>query len=369
MSKQKPVILIVDDDPSDGRNLQRGVGKERAEVIIRTPDDFRKGDLQRADLVLVDHELDAWPGVNSGLTSPPNGLALSAVIRERINELTRGNVTAVALWSGKVDRIAASLPSELRSFAFARLNNLEWVFAKNHPDVPTGVVSLAAAIKQLPRSWPQEPRGATRQLHKLLGLDSELSFFPTAVDDVEVCHPPIHELSEATHALTVIRWVAHRILPYPAFLVDRVGLAARLRLNLEDLDRLLKKKSKLARSLKEVEYRGALSDLYGKHWWRSGLDSLVFEWTSGTSEIDRLQSELDRLAESNLKFLDYEVVPGIGESYRPTELVPVGDAVRLRLDDWPPFADAAWAERDQVAESDALRGLVLPLDSELLNAA
>ena len=124
------------------------------------------------------------------------------MIRERINELTRGNVTAVALWSGKVDRIAASLPSELRSFAFARLNNLEWVFAENHPDVPTGVVSLAAAIKQLPRSWPQEPTG--NQLHKLLGLDSELSFFPTAVDDVEACHPPIHELSEATHALTVI---------------------------------------------------------------------------------------------------------------------------------------------------------------------
>ena len=28
MSTQKPVILIVDDDPSDGRNLQRGVGKK-----------------------------------------------------------------------------------------------------------------------------------------------------------------------------------------------------------------------------------------------------------------------------------------------------------------------------------------------------
>ena len=98
-------------------------------------------------------------------------------------------------------------------------------------------------------------------------------------------------------------------------------------------------------------------DLYGKHWWRSGLDSLVFEWTSGTSEIDR-SPESDRLAGTNLKFLDDEVVPGIGESYRPTELVPVSDAVRLRLNDWPPFADAAWAEREQVAESDALRGLV-----------
>jgi hypothetical protein len=368
MSTQKPIILIVDDDPDDGLNLQRGVRKG-AEVIIRTPDEFRKRDLQRADLVLVDHELDAWPGVNSGLTSPPNGLALSAVIRERINELRAGSVTAVALWSGKVDRIAEPLPSELRSFAFARLNNLEWVFAKDHPDVSTGVVSLAAAIQQLPRSWPAEPKGATRQLHKLLGLESESSFFPTAVDDIEACHPPIHELSEATHALTVIRWIAHRILPYPAFLVDRVGLAARLRLDLKDLDRLLRGGSKLARCLQEVEYRGALCDLYGKHWWRSGLDSLVFEWTGGTSEIDRLQAEIGRLAGSTLKFLDHEVVPGIGESYRPTELVRLSDAVRLRLDDWPPFADAAWAERELVTESDALKGLVLPLDSELLSPA
>jgi len=368
MSKQKPVILIVDDNPDDGRNLERGV-REEAEVIIRTPDEFRKRDLQRADLVLVDHELDAWPGASAGLTSPPNGLALSAVIRERINELRGGNVTAVALWSGKVDRIAASLPSELRTFAFARLNNLEWVFAKGHRDAPTGVVSLAAAIQQLPRSWPAEPKGATRQLHKLLGLERGLSFLPTAVDDVEACHPPIHELSEATHALTVIRWIAHRILPYPAFLVDRVGLAARLRLDLKDLDRVLRGESKLARCLQEVEYGGALCDLYGKHWWRSGLDSLVFEWTDGTSEIDRLQSKIEKLAGSNLTFLDHEVVPGIGENYRPTELVSLGDAVRLRLDDWPPFADAAWAERELVAESDALKGLVLPLDSELLTAA
>ena len=368
MSAQKPVVLIVDDNPDDGRDLQRGV-RDRAEVIIRTPDEFRKRDLQRADLVLVDHELDAWPGRDSGLTSPPNGLALSAVIRERINELRGGNVTAVALWSGKVDRIAASIPTELRSFAFARLNNLEWVFEKGHRDVPTGVVSLAAAIQQLPRSWPEEPRGATRQLHKLLGLESGLPFLPTAVDDVEACHPPIHELSEATHALTVIRWIAHRILPYPAFLVDHVGLAARLRLNVEDLEPLLRGKSKLARRLQEVEYGGALCNLYGKHWWRSGLDSLVFEWTDGTSEVDRLQAEIGKLAGSSLNFLDHEVVPGIGDTYRPTELVPLSDAVRLRLDDWPPFADAAWAERELVSESEALKGLVLPLDSELLSAA
>jgi hypothetical protein len=366
MTAMKSSILIIDDEPEDGRNLQRDIA-ERAEVVIRTPEEFGKRDLERADLVLVDHELDEWSGATSSLTSPPNGLALSAVIREQINQLTRRNVTAVALWSGQVDRIAAPFPSALRNFAFARVNNLEWVFAKGQSEVATGVISLAEAVQQLPRSWPEDPQDASKRLGKLLGLREDCPYFPTAADDVEGCHPPIHELSEATHGLTVIRWIAQRILPYPAFLVDRFGLASRLRLQPDQLDALLAGKSAFSEAVREVEYRGVLSGLYGSHWWRAGLDDLAFEWTEGTADTARLQMKVSQLADRPLEFLPCEVVSGIDEGYRPVALIPIADAVRLQLDDWPPFADAAWAERDRVAETPSLRGLVLPLDDELLN--
>jgi len=361
-----PAILVVDDELDDAQNFKRDVG-DAAHVEIRTPDEVRKSDLERADLVLVDYELDAWLGSKERLMSPANGLALSAVIREQISALSRGTVTAVALWSGQVEKIASTLPAGLQSFAFARLNNLEWVFKKGTDEAAPGAVSLAWAVRELPRTWPiGDPEMATKELHKLLGLSTDMPFFVSAADEVSAGHPPIHELSAATHGLVVIRWIAHRILPYPAFLLARLDLASRLRIDPLGLDRLLVEKSEFSRQLEGVEYKGALRGLYDRNWWRSGLEGLIFDWTGGSGGLDVLHQSIRERAKHEVVFLDHEVVPGIDESYRAAELIPVEDALRLRLDDWPPFADAAWAERSLAADSDQLRGLVLPLDRELL---
>jgi hypothetical protein len=361
----KPTVLIIDDQQEDGTALERSIG-EHAEVMVTMPEDFTKSHLQAADLVLVDYDLSRWKGAHAALTSPPNGLALSSVVREQISQINR-NVTGVALYSGQVEKISATLPTELRGFAVARLTNLEWVFEKGNAHAATGVVSLAYAIQQLPAAWPQDAVDATQRLHGLLGLKESTPFYETAADDIGFCHPPIHELSTATHALAVVRWMAHRILPYPAFLTNQVGLAARLRIDVDEVPRLLKGRSKLAHALSEVEYKGILCDLYERQWWRSGLDDLAFQWTGGAGGIDALHAAIGRLAGQKVKFLDHDVVPAINESYRATELVAVSHALRLRLDDWPPFADDAWAERTRVAESDKLRGLVVPTDLELLD--
>lgn len=367
MSPRKiPTILVVDDELQDARSLAQAIGEKAADVIPRTPDTFTHTDLQRADLVLVDYELSDWAGASAGLTCPPNGLALSAVIREQINQLPRGSVTGVALHSGKIEEIAGKMPVELRGFALARLNNLEWIFQKEDPLVATGAPSLARAIQRLPRPWPENPGKATVRLHELLELDPSTGFFQTAAADVSACHPPIHELSESTHALAVIRWLAQRILPYPAFLTDAIGLAARLRLPEDELKRLLGGSSKLTAALRAVQYKGVLCDLYGPQWWRAGIDELAFRLTDGAGGIDRLQKALARLAGRKLSFLGHEAVPAIDQSYRPHELIPVSEALRLQPDDWPPFADGAWASRELLAESPTLRGLVVPSDRDLL---
>lgn len=362
----KPAILVVDDQRGDGDALALSIGP-RADVMVATPDKITETQLRQADLVLVDYGLRDWSGADAGLTSPPNGLALSAVLRAQINRLKR-DVTGVALYSGQVEKISGNLPVEVRGFVIARLNNLEWVFEKKDPEAPRGAVALATAIQHLPNTWPEDPRRATKALLGLLELEPDAPFHDTAVDDIGACHPPIHELSTATHALAVIRWMAHRILPYPTFLTDDIGFAARLRLDIDELRPLLEGDSHLARALKGVEYNGILRDLYGRHWWRSGLDELALDWTSGAGGIGTLHNAINRLAGKRLAFSEQDIVPALDEqTYRPTQLVPVADAVRLQLDDWPPFADDAWGRRDAVADSDRLKGLVLPMDAELLN--
>jgi hypothetical protein len=363
-----PTILVVDDKFQDARRLAQGIGEKVANVIPRTPDTFTHTDLQSADLVLVDYELSDWDGARAGLTCPPNGLALSAVIREQVNQLPRGSVAGVALHSGKVEEIAGRLPVELRGFALARLNNLEWIFQKEDPNVTVGVLSLAHAIQHLPRPWPENTDKATLRLHQLLALDPSGDFFQTAAADVSACHPLIHELSESTHALAVIRWLAQRILPYPAFLTDTIGLAARLRLPEDQLKRLLNGSSKLATALRGVQYAGVLCDLYGPHWWRAGIDELAFRLTAGQGGLDRLQSALSGLAGRKLVFLGHEAVPAIDDSYRPHKLIAAGEALRLQPDDWPPFAGDAWASRELLAASPTLRGLVVPSDRDLLDS-
>ncbi len=364
----KPTILVIDDVVDDGNALRRLIGKAAA-VKVKTPDSFTQTDLKDADLVLVDYELSEWKGARTGLTAPPNGLALGSVVREQIGSLGGREVTGVALYSGQVDKISGSLPEEVRGFAVARLNNLEWVFEKQDQDAYGGVIALAAAVKGLPKTWPQDASKASAALHRFLGLDSKAPYFKTAKEDIDDAHPPIHEFSRASHALAVVRWMAHRILPYPAFLTDRIGLAAQLRIHPDDLTRELGKKSKLTSALQRVSYSGALSALYGPHWWRSGVDNLIFEWTDGSGEFGPLRSTLSELNASRLEFFESDVVPIIDHTYRAKELAPVDSAIRLRPDDWPAFADDAWGLPEIVAESPRLRGLVLPADRSLLNGA
>lgn len=360
-----PTILIVDDELQAAKGLKKRID-DKARVITRTPDELKVTDLRNADLILVDFELQEEGWEPAEVTESPNGLALGAVLREQIRSLDRKQVTGVALYTGQLDQISGTIPNEVRGFVVARLTNLEWVFEKGQTDTQVTVVSLAHAIRSLPRAWPEGAHDATTQLHRFLGLQSTASFFRTASEDIAACHPPIHELSNASHALAVVRWLGQRILPYPTFLMDRIGLAARLRLTPRRLKPLLDGRSRFAEAMKGIAYDGALADLYGPHWWRAGLDELVFEWSSGTGEIEPLQAEISSLAGKKLKFLDSEVVPVIDAGYRAERLASIESALRLRPDDWPVFADDAWAEREEVEGDPSLRGLLLAPDAELL---
>ena len=351
-----PTILVVDDELRAAKGLKKRIG-ENAKVLTRTPDEVTRTDLRLADLILVDFELHEETS-EVPIPQPPNGLALSGVLREQIREMDTEKGTGVALYTGQLQQISGTIPDEVRGFVVARLTNLEWVFEKKASDTEITAVSLAEAIKRLPRSWPEDSDDAARHLHRFLGLDRSLPFLAAAEEDIAACHPPVHELSNASHALAVVRWLAQRILPYPAFLMDRMGLAARLRLTPRRLDLLLASESKLADALAGVAYSGALADLYGSHWWRAGVDELIFEWSEGTGEVDVLQTSIQNLAGKDLSFFHSEVVPVIDASYRADRIAPIESALPIRPDDWPVFADDAWAERVEIEGDPRLKGLL-----------
>jgi hypothetical protein len=248
----------------------------------------------------------------------------------------------------------------------SRLHNLEWIFEKDDPEVPQKIVNLVDAVQRLPRSWPDNPDDARKYLGRLLKLNDGLAFCDRAWEEVLDCHPPIHELSEATHSLAVLRWLAHRILPYPTFLVDRFYTAARLRVSPATVSRLLEENGDIAEQLGGCLYGGILDSLMGPRWWRAGIDALVWEWTDGSLDTERVVTSIGERSAVELEPAPDEPVVIVGLNYQPQEILPVQDAVRIRLDDWPPFADDAWTSVRHCYEDDHIASLLWPEDRRRL---
>jgi hypothetical protein len=217
--KKLPCILIIDDKIEDAN--ANGLRFSRsAQAIARTPDGVTLQDLQRADLALVDQVLDQWRFDRPEIAEHPNdGVALVGVLR---SHCANDPSTAFAVLSGQLDGLSGGLPPSSHLHQIARANNLEWVFSKTDKDnaFPLGeqALSLATAMRDLPKTWPTEQPAKMRKiLEDLLALPSG-KWRERAWRHVEGCHPPMHELSPPTHAVNLLRWLLHTIMPYSTFL-------------------------------------------------------------------------------------------------------------------------------------------------------
>ncbi|MEA2230469.1 MAG: hypothetical protein QOD83_285 [Solirubrobacteraceae bacterium] len=371
-------VLIIDDEPVEARALMHALVRQ-GKADIYEPDDLTPDVLNGNDVILVDYDLSQWPAAMQDADparSPADGLALAAVLRSRVMpDYRKGRPVAFALHSSQLDRIGGNLDREVREHAIARVHNLEWVFDKRPdtglPPLAERVWQFAAAVRSLPDSWPAEPDEARQALAALLEWSDQLPAADLAWAHVLRCHPPLHELSVATDGLTCLRWLAHRILPYPCFLSDALHVAVRLHLDPDelrndgegDLDGL-------AHALAQRRYGGALSELVGPRWWRAAIDEWLWSLGSG-APLDgaALHAALERVAGRTLKPLDIDSpVVVLDERYRPQpKPASIADAVRIQPDDWPPFADDAWATLDLVAEHPRLRDQVVPDDRDLLD--
>jgi hypothetical protein len=369
-------ILIVDDEDADGRALGRELPADvRAEVSH--PRDLVADDLEGLDLVLVDYDLGQWATSEKRLgpsRRPLNGLALASVLREHIELAAGSRPVAVALYSAQTGRISAGLSDDVREHAIARLHNLEWVFEKKLEDVDTApladrVAELARSVRQLPESWPERAADTWGPVQRLLDWHDKQPAADQCWQEVRDCRPPVRELAHASNGLALLRWLAHRVLPYPCFLSDDRAVAWRFGIPVAELRTELASTSELSASLNTVSYKGALANYVGPRWWRAGINGLAAAWQgSGSAE---LHGRLEALAGRPLESLGVEFpVACINTKYEVLDdPIDAQDAVRVAPDDWPPFADQAWTRRDWARTRERLRPLVLPEDADLLRTA
>lgn len=354
---KKPIILHVDDKPNDlaaWKELVEGEGA--VSIRLMHPQEITDESLEGVDLVLVDYVLDDWPEREElpGLSlKPANGLALLTILQEYNHELNSERPCAFALYTGEIEKAARGLaPAE---HLVARAHNLEWVFQKKNAKTnPKRVAELAHAVRALPPDWPADDAAeAERALWDWLTLPTEQSWAEHAIRAVRQCFPPAHEFAKHTHGIAVLRWLLHRILPYPCFLLDEKHLAARLRVSPESLNMALAEGGELTKYLSCAKYRGQLATFLGNHWWRAGVEAAIFHMIpSDPGNVGLLGAKLRGMSNALDSYEAFTVVPVLGKTYAfDDDLISIDEAVELQPDDWPPYADQAWTTRELAAES------------------
>lgn len=364
---------MVDDQPESLEALRVVLGDVR--VLVRDPADVTAEDLLRADLVLVDLKLTEWQARISPTlaTWPDDGLALSGVLRTHVYRLEKERPTSFAIYSSFLEEVSGAMPTEYRAHALARLLNLEWVFDKKSTmrsaERAPQFTSLALATQSLPEKWPQGDYDATKKVvFGLLRLGLRGSWSPQAWEDVEACHPRVHDLVQQSHGVVFLRWFMQRILPYPCFLWSDTQLAVRLGLKPVGFGSVIDNLSPGLRPLAACQYRGILSDFLGRRWWRAGVEAVLWDLTRGrSSDSDAVREMLVAFGVDHPPIETDKRIICLDETLRPVrELKSAREVVRIQPDDWPPFADFAWTTISLARENPNLGSLVIADDRERL---
>lgn len=373
-------VLFVDDDSDSPRaKLAELFEGTSATVEILHPEDVLDDDLAAADVIIVDYFLSDWEArddVESASRAPRDGLAVVANLRSRLLPKFRERLSsrfpersvAFGLWSSNLAEATFGLPAYVLPQVFSRENNLEWAF--NRTDVLTQVgvhqiLELADATATLAAIWNSSiARQPADQLRDSLAL-LESRWAGDAWNDVLNCRPPVNELGERTNGMAVARWLLHRVLPYPTFLMNECELRIRLRaLSLETED------SELSAAIRPLEYGGVLASFSGKRWWRAAVEDWLYEVTNGDSSNPQALETLSATLGYEFASEWRRPVAVVDRELRRSDSVyELDDVLRVRPDDWPVYAEPAYALLEEISADAELRSITDPLDAGRLGAA
>jgi hypothetical protein len=355
-------ILIVDDEADNlGYLYQEFEGISSVEV--KHPRDVTRDDIAQADLVLVDYKLDYWDDryaeTSSASMQPLDGLALAGIYRS-VSGVMTDRPLAIALYSAQLGDLA-SIPFQTRAHILARLTSLEWVFSKANlsagsedvdvPDLAVRAAAIAESVQKLPDAWPTEPSAVRDVVGDLLRAPASGPPAEACWQDVLRCHPPMYELSSASHGIWFLDWLLLDILPYATFLIGRMTLAARLRVTPAGLDALLARDSRLSELLKNCTYSGILSGFDGPRWWAALVDDAIREYRASNPGCGVLEFvSVYGGGEPEMFTGDSPVVCYDLELTRLPDLYPRAQTVEIAPDGWPTYAEPAHCERTLLGE-------------------
>lgn len=371
----RPYVLMIEDNPRGVPERIRDLlaGREAVEVELLHPSEITEEALRAAAVVALDHRLEFWEereSLSSVALQPRNGIALAAVLRSCLAPEEIGqDVTAFCLLTGHPDDLAGTSPYERRPQVLARSKDLEWVFSKEHPEeIADQITSLAECVALI-----REVTGGTRLSPKriigtALGVEASRDLSDLVWASIERCQPPLVEIEEWNVPMCLVRWLLHRILPYSCFLLDKLHLAARLRVTPESLRACLESDSEFAKRLAACRYNGVLSTFDEQRWWRAAVDALIWELSDhGALPREKRWQELVAASASVLKPLEIdEPVVCVDEDLMPMSIEALTETVRLQPDDWPSYALVPRALRETVLGLERLRLLTIEDDLELL---
>jgi hypothetical protein len=382
-----PLILIIDDKEADGEALEAELVGAQVRTLTRVPDEIAPEDLVNADLIVVDFQLEDWDERdqlrNPGLR-PLNGLALIEVLRSHVgNGRPREGRPPVGfvLFSAS-DRFPSvgRAEGQRADHLIARLTNLDWFVRKggNPLERRATVLSLAHGFSQLPKVWPLDPAGSTEEFHRLLALPTDKDWEQDAWRDILSCYPPLHgdltPIADVQRDCTpFVRWLSQRILPYPTCLWSIQEVSAYLRVEVPVLRTIIEDgTSELAHRLDECGYRGIFEGLLGRRWWKAGVAALLWKLTNGEPFLANSVNEgISRAAGINAGTVSGSpVVPVMDSSLAPTDaLLPIEEAVRVQLDEWPSYASLPWIPTALALEEPDLAAYVFLDDRARLDEA
>lgn len=355
-----PQILVVDDEPErieDSLGIEAEL--ENASLVVRHPQKVTQNDLVSCTVVVVDHYLDHWLERDDQplAMQPADGFAVAAVIRSQLSADRPG--PAIAILTARLIELAGVMPVKAAEYLLAWQHDLEWVFSKGSEVAPR-LIAMSRAVEKLREMW-----APSLELDDLTSGWLELQdveWRAVALDHVFQTHPPIHAVSAQTTGASVLRWFLHRVLPYPAFLIDIFWTATRLGVTAGWLKEELQTDSGLSAQLSDCRYSGAFADFSGPRWWRAGLAGLIAELSDG-QPFDRtaLRAGIRRVTSTEPDFLTEErpVLAVDPETMESTRIVEVDLATRINPDGWPAYADDAWASVADARDDPKIADIVL----------
>jgi CheY-like chemotaxis protein len=366
-------FLLVDDQANEdapahdtSSSLARVLRNEGHEAVAVSPPEVNTAHLEDRDLILVDFRItECWePEAAPLVQQPRDGLAVVGVLRSWLEEKPP---VGLALYSAKLSELAQGMTLARAEHVAARLHGLEWAFSKSRkeglPAIERSVIALGEGVREVRAMSTSTKHWEQHFLEEVLKLPADAPWSQAAARQLEVAQLPRDELIEASGGLVALRWLAHRVIPYPGVLIGPSYVAALLGVDAS----LVTSDTGLGQALQAHRYTGALGELVGHRWWRAGIQHQVELWESSELPIatERTVSEIGKLT-------GQEVAPALGmvacvnEDFEPSgELASKLDCVRLRPDDWPVFAAPAWMRINEVLNNE-LAHYVDPADVVLL---